>query len=486
MAKKYIPVSLLTGKDLPEPVRVFWDIAPGNFKIPSMLTALCCYCALATRIRVKYKYDADLHALLVQIVVVGNPGDGKSFTRPIVMKLIKPLKLRDDEMRRQEQAYQDLKKTSAKNKQLPDEPITDIRFVQKITYKKLIKRADMFNRKYGDTMSFFFFCEELAGISEGYRQAYSDLRTCARLAYDLGAYDSNDTLSDASYNAMVDIIWCSLFCATPAALDKYMDKTSIEGGNVTRNIIADLGDLMGEDAPVFREMTPEENAMVEATTQRLMDETYTEDGLLHPTHTVDMEWLFEDVEAWCRTQRTLVLKTGSRSLNCFYKRASVSAFRLATMCYYLFGEGEGSKGQEFKRTKVQKDKSSTNIELLDGEAVEPLNKPKAIEPLNPAKLTPAQQAVSRFYRFMAQYILDGLMKRWGKKFEQLQKTTDEGVDGKVTLYDAIPKVFSRDQLREQIVKLDLTTDAAVFICKWKKAHLIHAVQGQKNMFEKNF
>lgn len=440
MAKKYVPVSLLTGKDLPDPVRVFWEIAPENFKIPSMLTALCCYCALGTRLRVKYKYDADLHALLVQIVVVGNPGDGKSFTRPIVMRLINQLKLRDDEMRRQEQAYADLKKTNAKNKALPDEPITDIRFVQKITYKKLIKRADMFLRKYGDTMAFFFFCEELAGISEGYRQAYSDLRTCARLAYDLGAYDSNDTLSDSSYNAMVDIIWCSLFCATPAALDKYMDKTSIEGGNVTRNIIAELGDLMGEEAPVFRPLTQEESEMVDATTQRLMDETYTEDGLLHPTHQVDMDWLFDDVEAWCQVQRTQVLKTGSRSLNCFYKRASVSAFRLSTMCYYLFGEQDEE----------------------------------------------AQMAVSRFYRFMAQYILDGLMKRWGKKFEQLQKTTDEGLDGKVTLYDAIPKVFSRDQLREQIVKLDLTTDAAVFICKWKKAHLIHAVKGQKNMFEKNF
>ena len=62
----------------------------------------------------KYVYDTELHALLLQVVVVGNPGDGKSFTRPIVKNLLAPLILRDQELRRQEQAYNDLKKTAAK------------------------------------------------------------------------------------------------------------------------------------------------------------------------------------------------------------------------------------------------------------------------------------------------------------------------------------------------------------------------------------
>lgn len=431
----------LTGKDLPAPVRVFWETAPENFKIPSMLTALCCYCALGTRIRVKYKYDSDLHALLLQIVVVGNPGDGKSFTRPIVYKLINPIKLRDDEMRRQEQAYKDLvKQNQGKSKAtLPEEPLTDIRFVQKITYKKLIKRADLFNRKYGDTLAFMFYSEELAGIQEQYRNAYSDLRTASRLAYDLGALDSNDTLSDSSYNAMVDIIWCSLFCATPAALDKYMDKTSIEGGNVTRNIIAELGDLMGEEAPVFRTMTTEENACVDSTVKRLMDETYSEEGQLQPTRVVDMDWLFDDVESWCQEQRTKVLKTGSRSLNCFYKRSSVSAFRLATMCYYLFGED--------------------------------------------AK---ARQKVARFYLFMAQYILDGLMKRWGKKYEQLQPEPEDSESSQAPIYDQLPKQFSRDQLRELINKLQLGTKARQFIFKWKKNKLIYQPNPEEDVFVKNY
>ena len=58
-------------------------------------------------------HDLDPHALL-QVLVVAEAASGKSFTRPIVKSLMKPFKLRDQEMKRIEQADQDLKKTSAK------------------------------------------------------------------------------------------------------------------------------------------------------------------------------------------------------------------------------------------------------------------------------------------------------------------------------------------------------------------------------------
>ena len=123
----------LQAADLPPAVRVFWESAPENFRIPAILTAIDCYCALGTRLRAHYVYDLEPHALLLQVIVLDEPGSGKSFTRPIVKMLMHPLKLRDQELKRQEQAYQDLKKTTAKNKQLPEEPITDVRCLQTIT-----------------------------------------------------------------------------------------------------------------------------------------------------------------------------------------------------------------------------------------------------------------------------------------------------------------------------------------------------------------
>ena len=220
-------IPTLNASDLPPAVRAYWDSAPAAFKVPAILTAIDCYCALGTRLRFRYTYDIDLHALLLQVLVVAEAASGKSFTRPIVKTLMRPLKLRDQEMKRIEQAYQDLKKTSSKNKQLPEEPITDVRCLQTITKAKLLKRADMFVRKYGEPLAFWFYNEELATMTESNKRAFADLRTMDRLAYDLGAEYGSDTLSDASYNADVDVIYCSLFCATENALQEYMFKRSI-------------------------------------------------------------------------------------------------------------------------------------------------------------------------------------------------------------------------------------------------------------------
>lgn len=429
----------LQAADLPPAVRVFWESAPENFRIPAILTAIDCFCALGTRLRAHYVYDLEPHALLLQVIVLGEPGSGKSFTRPIVKMLMHPLKLRDQELKRQEQAYQDLKKTTAKNKQLPEEPITDVRCLQTITKAKLVKRADMFIRKYGEPLAFWFYNEELATMTESNKRAFADLRTMDRLAYDLGAEYGSDTLSDASYNADVDILYCSLFCGTENALDEYMDKRSVEGGNCTRKVLTDLGDLMGDDAPRFRHLSEEEQKVVNATVKRLMDITYTEDGYLQPTLTVPMEWMDTAVKKWCQQQRDIVLRTGSRAHNCFYKRASVSAFRMATLLYYLWNQDE----------KYQ---------------------PK----------------VTRFYRFMAQYILDGLLAKWGRRYEQMHKNEDHEDSARVPLYDQLPKRFTRDQLREMVVKLDLSCPVRTFIFKWRKAKLIHDVKGEKDVFEKNY
>ena len=437
--KETLTVPTLTAADLPPAVRAYWESAPAPFKVPAILTAIDCYCALATRLRFKYTYDLALHALLLQVLVVAEAASGKSFTRPIVKTIMHPLKRRDQEMKRLEQAYQDLKKTSSKNKQLPEEPVTDVRCLQTITKAKLVKRADMFIRKYGEPLAFWFYNEELATMTESNKRAFADLRTMDRLAYDLGAEYGSDTLSDSSYNADVDIIYCSLFCATENALKEYMDKRSIEGGNCTRKVLTDLGDLMGEDAPHFRPLTDEEQTEINDTVQHLMNLTYAPDGQLQPIHVVPMEWMDYHVRRWCSEQRQLVLKTGSRARYFFYKRASVSAARMACLLYHLWGEDAAR-----------------------------------------------QKYVARFYRFMATYIVDGLLNRWGRQYEQMHKIDENDDCVKVSLYDQLPDQFSRDQLRELIVKLDLSTPARVFISKWKSAKLIYASKENKDIYVKNY
>ena len=469
------PKKGLSASDLPPSLRVFWDTAPEQFRIAAILTALNCYCALGTRIRAKYVYDLEPHALLIQLLVLGEPGSGKSFTRPIVKQLLRPLKLKDIEQKRIEQAYNDLKKTAAKNKQLPEEPITCTRNLQTITRAKLVKRADMFIRKYGEPLTFFFFNEELATMTESNKRAFADLNTMDRLAYDLGAEYGSDTLSDASYNADVDIIYCSLFCGTDNALNEYINKRAIEGGNCTRKILTRIDeDLLGEDAPVFRRQTEQERNLISKTVDRLMDETYTEDDLLQPILNIDMEWIENSVRKWCAEQRTIILKTGSRAHNCFYKRASVSAWRLTCMCYHLW--------------------TISNAEHSTSHSDHPNSHPKHLEShpelvsgsVTTSVLGLIQTKCTKFYRFMAAYILNGLLAQWGRQYDEMHKHDDDVAKGTVTpLYDQVPHEFTRDQLQELCAKSGLSP-ARIFLHKWKKAKLIHQKEKGIEVYVKNY
>ena len=308
----------------------------------------------------------------------------------------------------------------------PDEPLTAIRNLQTITRAKLVKRADMFIRKYGEPLAFFFFNEELATMTESNKRAFADLNTMDRLAYDIGAEYGSDSLSEASYNADVDIIYCSLFCGTQNALNEYINKRAIEGGNCTRKIVTRIDEeILGEDAPQFRPQTREERITVELMVDRLMDETYNEDDLLQPIHEIPKEWMEGTVKRWCQEQRMVVLKTGSRAHNCFYKRSSVSAWRMDALLYHLWDE------QETARSKV-----------------------------------------IRFYRFMAQYILNGLLTQWGTRYDDMHRIDAEAAaPQRVTLYDQTPDEFSYDQLKELCTKLGLAPGRS-FLSKWKKAKLI--------------
>ena len=462
----------IQASDLPPAVRVFWQTAPEPFRIAAILTALDCYCALGTRLRAKYVYDLDPHALLIQLLVLGEPGSGKSFTRPIVKQLLRPLKLKDIEQKRIEQAYNDLRKTAAKNKQLPDEPITCTRNLQTITRAKLVKRADMFIRKYGEPLAFFFFNEELATMTESNRRAFADLNTMDRLAYDLGAEYGSDTLSDASYNADVDIIYCSLFCGTDNALNEYINKRAIEGGNCTRKILTRIDeDLLGEDAPVFRRQTEQERNLISKTIARLMDETYTEDDLLQPILNIDMEWIENSVRKWCAEQRTIILKTGSRAHNCFYKRASVSAWRLTCMCYHLWTISNA------EHSDSHSEHVNSHPELVSGSVT---------GSVTTSVLGLVQTKCTKFYRFMAAYILNGLLAQWGRQYDEMHKHDDDVAKGAVTpLYDQVPHEFTRDQLQELCAKSGLSP-ARIFLHKWKKAKLIHQPDKHQELYIKNY
>lgn len=436
--------TLPNDKDLPPVIREIVSNAPQNRKIPAFVATLSPLCAMCPRVRLHYFYDTRPSALLLQVLIEGAQSSGKSFAADIESLIMdNTLKAHDKAMRRLEQEYRDKRKRRKANEKLEEEPETTIRVVPPTISKTVLtKRADMYERVFGDTLTFWMFAEELAQVTDAGKNGYSNLRTIMRTAYDLGSLFGIDFASDNSYSAIVDINICSMFCATPSAIDDYFDKKAIEGGNITRTILCKLDENIGEEGAIFLPYTIEQRIAIDATLARLMNETYDGDGMLKPTVNLDMSWLDKTVCKWVREKGREASLSGNYALDVFRKRSSVSAFRIAALCQYLY-----------------------NIESGLSEEI-------------------VQKRVRQIYLFMADYILQSMLERWGNRFETLNnKREKENKPGpKECLFDQLSDTFSRDQLNRLIEQSGKVTPDKVFIYRWKKLHVIEQVD--KDTFRK--
>ena len=370
-------------KWLPLIFRELMRNAPEPYKVATFFAAATCLSCVATRIRVYYPYDGlNEHALLLQTIISGEQSSGKSFVRNNIEKVIMAhLRRRDEEQRQQEQAYCEMKQTASKAEKLPSPPRTVIRTCPiSISIAQLIKRADAPQRYFGTPLTLWSFTDELSAAVESNKRAFSNIKTIARTSYDLHSTYGVDYLSDNAYSATVDILQCSLYLSTPSALDDYADKSFIEGGGITRTILVPLSDVIGEEAPLFKTLTTEQQAAIDATLQRMDADVFSETtGTIQPELFIDMEWLFPTVRAWCNEQNRQILRSGSRAHTTFFKRSSVSAFRSATLCAYPYGLEKGSQRLSMKH----------------------------------------HRRVKQIYLFAAQYILDSMFRKWGKRYEAL-------------------------------------------------------------------
>lgn len=434
--------SAIKESELPPVIKEIVENAPSNRKIHSFVASLAPLCALSPRVRLKYPFDSRESGLLLQVLVEGPQSSGKSFCSRINDLVMGNIIKKDQQQRRIEQEYRERKRKRKANEKLEDEPITTIRVIPaNISKTVLVKRADYYARSLGDTLTFWMFSEELAQVVDAGRQGYSNLRTIMRTAYDLGALFGIDYQSETSYSAIVDINICSLLCCTRNALNKYMDKDSIEGGNVTRCVLVQIDDNIGADAAIFKPYTAEQLKSINRTIELLENNTFAEDGLLKPTINLDTSWLDKDIRSWCHEKGRKASHTGSIAMDVFRKRASVSAFRIAALCYYLYTLEGTDKAGYIKQCR-------------------------------------------KIYQFMADYILYMMLARWGERYETLNlQSTEKRMERKDKgLFFQLSDTFTRYQLKALIEENKLTTRSRQFIYTWTKNKDIVAID--KDTFKK--
>ena len=287
----------------------------------------------------------------------------------------------------------------------------------------------MFDRVYGSPLTFWMFAEELAQVTDAGKQGYSNLRTIMRTAFDLGSKFGLDFASDDSYSAIVDINICSMFCATPGALDRYMNDESVEGGNLTRCILCSLDDSFDDGDELFRPYTADQLYVIKRTLEAVMADTYAPDGTLMPEIQLDLPWLNNMACEWCRQKRQEASLAVSDSLKTFYRRSSVNAFRVAALCYYLYGKEDG----------------------LDENA--------------------RRERCLAVYHFMAEYILRMLMSRWGHRYEEMVVSQNKKNGGKPHkgIFSLLGNEFTRIELKCLMEQHKHTSTVRNIIYSWKQS-----------------
>ncbi len=477
----------LRDRELPPIIREVVSNAPMNRKLPCFVACLAPLCALATRVRLKYYYDSQrVSALLLQVIIEAPQSSGKQFVADIERLLMAhTLKAHDQEQRRAEQKFRERRHNRTQNEKLDDEPKTTIRVIPATISKTvLVRRADYYERNLGDVLTFWMFAEELAQVTDAGKQGYSNLRTIMRTAYDFGSTFGMDFASDNSYSAIVDINICSMFCATSSALDEYMDRRAIEGGNVTRTVLCQMEDEIGSDGAMFKPYTPEQMQIINGMLQKLMNDTYTPEGALRDELYLDTSWIDRDVRRWCQQKGKEALQTGSTSLDVFRKRSSVSAFRIAALCYYLYLMEEGVSGFRAAGPLVSGVSEVSGFRAAEPQVSEVSGVPSSrfqvpSDSLNPqlSTLNLIQRRCRKIYNFFADYILRMLLRRWGRTYEDLQaKRTSLTADtGRPKLIDRLPREFSRDQLRALIQEVQVATPDRILVSQWKANHWIEEV-----------
>ena len=220
---------------------------------------------------------------------------------------------------------------------------------------------------------------------------------------------------------------CYVYTGTPAAVNRYMDKAAIEGGNVTRNILCTVDTQLGEAPLLFKPLSDEQKQSIETTLQKLMELCYSEDGKSLGKETLlDTKWLDPAVKKWCEERRADVMKSMSKALDVFYKRSSVSAFRIASLMQYLYQVEGGLSEKEIHRR------------------------------------------VKQIYLSCADRILQSMLGKWGDIFDDINAEQQVKPYHTCNYFDELPQEFSRQFLQQFLQRKNIRTPLKNVVCNWKR------------------
>ena len=85
---------------------------------------------------------------------------------------------------------------------------------------------------------------------------------------------------------------------------------------------------------------------------------------------------------------------------------------------------------------------------------------------------------------MAEYIIKGLLNRWGQRYNELNKSRQEANQPTSELFSLLPDEFTREDLKSAIDKVHCTSPVKSFIYRWGPKYMNIIEKIDKNHFRK--
>lgn len=414
--------------------------APWSRKIAaffSIMPVLSVYC---TRLRVKYFYDNYISGCQLMVFVIGAQSTGKGALDFLQNMLASKLLERDGAQRAIENDFRlNTKEMSDRAKAKLTPPTIAVMVLPPSTSRfQICSRASDHYRLYNDTLFFYQTTPELDAITDAYDTKFADLRTVSRMAYDLNALYGIEHKNIDGINGFVNINASYLFFGTQNALNTYFNKAALMNGNISRSIIVGLEQKIGDNAPVFKDFSDADMAVINTVLDKMMNNIFDdENGGLHNTVLLNLDFLRPHVEAFQEVARKEAIDAQSWAVEDFRKRSSLSAFRIAAICFNLYNLSNELLPENKRFSQWLIEKNTTVI-----------------------------------YNFCAYFTLNSVLGFYGNKYDNIIKKAKEikaATEGTVVpIFDTLPDTFSKQRLENEIEKAELSSPARSFISKWLK------------------
>ena len=343
MPQNAVPVVSL----LPPVFKEYASIAPDDFKAASVMALLPMLGTLGSRLRATY-LDGEDQAPSFQVEIEAPMASGKSFARRIYQNVMRKIREKDAIFRAEEDQYLKELRAAINSKKQPEQKTFPIRITAPTTsVSKLLERI-----KNAQGAHVFSFTDEIRVVIDAMKRgSFGDLRALLRNAFD-GAEFGQDYKSDHSTNALVEVMYNTLHCGTPAEYQNLYKNN--EDGSVSRIIFATLPDQSFKEMPRFKKLTANQLADINKHIDRLNAVTMIDDEV-QPLHFVkDFDFVNDWAAKWIKDKRRLAKKFGDKTLDTFMKRSAVVGFRAAMLAWFLFG----------KDTKVNRNKTVQFAEFI--------------------------------------------------------------------------------------------------------------------------